>query len=183
MGMKTREEMRAGSLSQVLPLGKRDGRRFGSGGRFDRPPGPIPAFLEQVIEPDGFRDEIVHARCKTSIAIVREGARSQSNDGHFFYVTVQSTDPLGGLKSIQLRHVKIHQHKVKRIGLNSLHGFVAIVHGNHFTAGLLEHDADNLLIDWIVLSHKDSYPLQGFDHCEFSLPLPSKRPPIVSWLS
>src|SRR4051812_3896791 len=105
MGMKPREEMRAGSLSQVLQLGNWDGRRLGSGRSFNRPAGPIPAFLEQVIEPNGFRDEIVHAGCKASIAIVREGARSQSNDGHFFYVTVQSTDPLGGLKSIQLRHV------------------------------------------------------------------------------
>ena len=135
------------------------------------PARPKRTLFQQVIELDRFRYEIVHAGRQTAITVICEGAGGQGYDRHFLRPALQSPDLSGSFEAIKLRHMQVHQNEIELPGLNRFHSLIPVIDCEDVAPSFLEHDANNLLINRIILSYQNSYPVQGMDHTEtdFSL--------------
>lgn len=59
-----------------------------------------------------------------------------------------------GLKSIDLWHLAVHQDQIEPLAPNGLDGAVAVLNQRDPTIQSLQHLADQLLIDRVVLGHQ-----------------------------
>lgn len=61
----------------------------------------------------------------------------------------------GGFEPTHFRHLKVHEHQIKSLGGDGLHGFAAVVGNHHGVAALVENAFGYPLIHDVIFRDKD----------------------------
>ena len=86
-----------------------------------------------------------------------EGVRGQGDDPR--RRTGPRPDPAGGLESVELRHLHVHENDVVGLALDRFHREAAVLDDVRLVAELLQHAGGDVLVDRVVLG--DQQPEVG----------------------
>ena len=81
-------------------------------------------YSQQFPAINGFGQVTITTGVNTLLAIAFHGIGSQGHDGGFIALLPKGT---GGLVSIHMRHLYVHQYQVKDLGLSLLNSLFAVV--------------------------------------------------------
>ena len=107
---------------------------------------------------------VIHARVQAVLPILRHGIGCQSHDRNTSSIAgfFNFANSDGGLETIELRHVAIHQDHVKAGVLVVCQRFIAIVGHHHIIAiEAFQHTQSDRLVHQVVFNQQDFPPATG----------------------
>ncbi len=111
--------------------------------------------LAQSLQGDGFAHEVVHAGGQAGLAVLGAGMGGHGDDPGL--ASVQAADALGGLKTINPRHLDVHEDHVVGALAQGFEGLLAT--GRHIAAPvpqLVQQLQRQPAVDCDVLHHQDA---------------------------
>ncbi len=118
---------------------------------------------------EGLAQVVVHSRGEALLLVSRHRVRRDRDDRHSGRASVPFKAPFGldlangssGGIAVQDRHLTVHEDEVEAMHGEDLDRVPAVAHQVDLAAGRLEHSANHLLVDRMILHHQDAGAGQG----------------------